>query len=113
MHNYKYFSHTQAHIHANNTYVHVNKYIYILVHTYRDIKIHPLVHGHIKKICDQNILNRNIFSSKNIFTVKTIVQKNIHAHTNTHTNSCTKTLFTDTYQHTHTRVNQRILMYVF
>jgi hypothetical protein len=38
MHNYKYFSHTPAHEHADNTYVHVNKYIHIPVHTYRDIQ---------------------------------------------------------------------------
>jgi len=70
MHNYKYFSHTHAHIHAENTYVHINKYIHIPVHTYRDIQIHSFIHEHIKKIFDQNILNRKIFTIKNIFTVK-------------------------------------------
>jgi hypothetical protein len=43
MHYYKYFSHTQAHIHADNTYVHVDKYIHILVHTYSDIQIHSFM----------------------------------------------------------------------
>jgi len=35
MHNY--FSHT--HIHSDNTYVKVNKFLHIQVHTYRDIQI--------------------------------------------------------------------------
>jgi hypothetical protein len=35
MDNYKYFSHTRAHIRADNTYVHVIKYIHIPVkHTH-------------------------------------------------------------------------------
>jgi len=62
--------HTHAHIHADNNYVHVNKYIHIPDHTYRDIQIHSVIHEHIKKIFDQNILNKIIFSSKNIFTIK-------------------------------------------
>ena len=70
MHYYKYFSHTQAHIHADNTYVIVNKYIHIAVHTDGDIQIHLFIHEHIKKNFDQNILNRKMFSRKNIFTVK-------------------------------------------
>jgi len=96
------FTHTHAHIHADNTYVHVNKYIHIPVHTYRDVQIHSFIHEHIKKIFDQNILNRKNFSSINIFHSKKICQIDIHAHINTHTNSCKKTLFTDAYQHTHT-----------
>ena len=88
-------THIHAHIHADNTYVHVNKYIHLPVHTYRDIQIHSFIHGHTKKIVDQNTLNRKFFSSKNILLNK------IHAHTNTPKNSCTKTLFTATYQRTH------------
>jgi hypothetical protein len=61
-----------------------------------------------KKIFDQNILNRIIFSSKNIFTIKKIVQINKHSPINTHKNSCTKTLFTDTYHHTHTHVLTKV-----
>jgi hypothetical protein len=69
MHINKYFSHTHAHIHADNTYVHVNKYIHI---TYTHIETYKYTHSYMntKNIFDQNILNRKIFSSKNIFTVK-------------------------------------------
>ena len=54
---------THADIHADNTYVHLNKYIHIAEHTYRDIQIHSFIHEHIQK-------NSTIFSRKNIFTVK-------------------------------------------
>ena len=64
MHNYKYYSHTYAHIHADNTYVYVNKYIHIPVHIYRDIQIHSFIHEQIKKIFDQNILNRKSVSHR-------------------------------------------------
>jgi hypothetical protein len=71
--------HSHAHVHADNNYVHVNKYIHILEHTYRDIQILSFIHEHLKKIFDLNILNRKIFSSKNIFTVKKLFkQTNIH-----------------------------------
>jgi len=46
---------THAHIHADNTYVHVSKYIYIPIHTYRDIQIQSFKHEHIKIIFDQNM----------------------------------------------------------
>ena len=101
MHNYKYFSHTHSHIHTDNTYDHVNKFIYIPVHTYRDVQIHSFIHVHIKKIFDHNILNRKMFSSKNVFTVKQLLKKNTQTHAQRH--------FLDT----HTRVDQRILMYLF
>jgi hypothetical protein len=77
--------------------------------THIDIQIHSFIHERVKKIFDPNILNRKIFSSKNYFTIK-IVQINIHAHINTD-----KLMHKDTfYRHiqTHTRVDQRILMYV-
>jgi hypothetical protein len=64
MHNYKYFSHTHAQVHADNTYVHVNKYIHIPVHTYRDIQ-------------------KENFQTKNIFTVKNCSNAHI-IHTQTH-----------------------------
>jgi len=61
MSNSKYFSPTHAQIHADNTYVHVNKYIHIPVHAYRYLQIQSFIHEHIKKIFDQNNLKRNFF----------------------------------------------------
>jgi len=102
MHNNKYFSHTHAHIHADNTYVHVNKYIHILVHTYSDKQIQSFIHEHINKNFRSKHFEQKNFFKQKYFHSKKIVQVNIHSHINTHRNSCTKTLFTDTYQNTHT-----------
>jgi len=65
------FTYAQLQILFTHTRTHTrNKYILIPVHSYRDIQIHSFIHEHIKKIFDQNILNRKIISNKNIFTVK-------------------------------------------
>ena len=46
-------THTHANIHADNTYVHVNKYIHLPVHTYRDIQIHEHKENFQAKIFSQ------------------------------------------------------------
>jgi len=43
MHNYKYFSHTHAHILADNTYVHLKKYTYQYTH----IETYKYTHSYI------------------------------------------------------------------
>ena len=90
---------THTHIRADN--VQENKYIHIPVHTYSDIQIHSFIHEHKENFRSKQF-EKKIFLKQKYFHIKKIFQINIHAHINTHTNSCTKTLFTDTYQHTHT-----------
>ena len=71
MHNYKKFSHTHAHILADNTYVHLKK-VHILVHSYRNRStlIYTCRHKenfgskHFEK---QNFFKQKYFPCKNLF----------------------------------------------
>ena len=85
---------THAHIHADNTYVHVSKYIYIPVHTYTNTIIQTWTHK--DNFRPEHVEQKKVFKQK-YFHSKKIDQININAHINKHTNACTKTLFTDTY----------------
>ena len=89
------FTHTHAEIRAENTYVHVNKYIHIPVQT------STFIHEQIKKIFDQNILNTKMFSRKNIFTVNKFF-KWAYMHTKIHTQTHAQGHFLQTYTNTHT-----------
>ena len=102
---------TQTHISYILKYIYIHSSTDIYTHTHTNIITHTNSHiSTFKLIQTYAYINahshfrsnqKKIFKEK-YFHSKKNVQININAHIIKHTNSCTKTHFTETYQHTHT-----------